>query len=217
MLTGRLRSPDKRTIQASHYNIFSTWLTAIHAKFDNQSAFMLFVDWRRIVDLHPLLLYTVQSGFEGYFRTKLFDKTHVDVLKSLLCWSLSLKCENPRCRPRPKIDCYCDIQQFPRFTYELMMVTIRCGYQAADEDDEPEADILQILLDGLDRSEEETVSLLCELLPDEQAKHPFLEAYKKHLICWLQQDFFNFTCLQCGAVNDRSSSILRLQRHPVRL
>eukprot|EP01084_Bolivina_argentea_P301205 519577_1 len=150
---------------------------------------------RRIVKEHPQILFTIKHK---YYAVNLMDKTHSDILNSLLCWSLSLQCDRQRCRKKFKIDCHCDIDEFPKYTYFMLMAIIRSENAENDED----KNMLRIIKQHRGNSVENVARDLCKILPEELHKNNYFETYKEYLINWLQFDLYNFACSYCGATNN---------------
>eukprot|EP01083_Nonionella_stella_P081885 225813_1 len=188
----RLKDPKKEVIQKSHKEIFAKWMTVLNAQYQYKSAFRMDIwsEMTRMVLDHPQILFTIQHQ---YYKVGWVNKTHLDILKSLLCWSLSVRCEKRRCHAmhKLKMDCHCDVNQFPRYTYEMLMAIKRC--QNSDKND-----MLRILQRDIDS----IVNDLCAFLHKPEQGDAYCEDYAQYLKLWLHNDLYNFACSYCGAINN---------------
>lgn len=124
------------------------------------------------------------------YRVKDYDS----ILKCFLAWLFTLRCDDTRCQQRLKLQCECDNQTFPRFTYDLIVAMI-------DNKTANGQLLLKKLVDP-QRTVETIVEEFTVLLPADLRSQAYFEnEYKQHLVDWVSFELYNFQCTECGHVN----------------
>eukprot|EP01083_Nonionella_stella_P004800 13996_1 len=116
----KLCKPTMESIEASHYAVFNKWMMILQIKNAESSEFEdnIFHSMALISQRHPQLLFTIR---QGNYAVKLEHKTYDNVIQSFFAFSLRSKCGMSRCHHKPKIDCFCDANEFQRYTYHMVM------------------------------------------------------------------------------------------------
>eukprot|EP01084_Bolivina_argentea_P263630 446280_1 len=213
-------------VQQSHLRMFDKWILRLQIKneltlpFDHEP----FKEMLLISDAHPQLLFTL---LYSNYAVKLENKTYDNILQSFIGSSLSETCANNRCQGKHKLNCYCNVNQFPNYTYFMIMVIMT---HKQNKHSMPEILVLteylmQIMQDPItansiarlivqfadssilnfiknNRNNTSGISeKMCSLLPSDMRNDTYFNTYKTFIQQWLLHDFYNIICSHCGGVN----------------
>ncbi len=136
---GKLCKPTKEIVEQSHLRIFDKWMMMLRIKNKLNSPFEanIFSEMVSISETHPQIVFTSRHS---NYAVKLEDKTYKNVLQRIFSKSLITKCRHYRCKGKPKIHCYCDINGFQKYAYFMIMTIM------THRDQQNEYKTLQIIM-----------------------------------------------------------------------
>eukprot|EP01083_Nonionella_stella_P152354 488215_1 len=163
----------------------------------------------------PSLMVLLQRYSEGLIKikhdnycTRLADKNYDLIVKSLIAFISTIRCDNASCDHKSKLQCPCDTK-FKEFVYALVL-SIN-GLKSANNDS-----LLQKL--ALPTRTVATIStLFCEILPDKlkEERKSFVKN-QNYIRQWVSFVLYDFKCFHCGHIN-RSILIDRMFQYAIRL
>eukprot|EP01084_Bolivina_argentea_P069956 127233_1 len=189
----RLCELDKSKIMTSHLNVWEKWLIILDAKYKYQSVYdgEPFKNMVSAVKRHLQLLFTIR--YDNY-KTKMQDKKHDHVIKSLFSYLLSIRCQT---HGKLKLDCNCNnATLFTQYSYYLLM--------AVFEDNKRNSKNKNILkfLKNKKQNTQKTATQICCLLPETLQTESYFYEYQKCIEEWIDFDFHTVLCSKCGCLNN---------------
>eukprot|EP01083_Nonionella_stella_P066812 176260_1 len=163
----------------------------------------------------PALVSLLQHDTEGVMKinhcnysTRLADKNYDLIVKSLIAFISTIRCDNASCDHKSKLQCPCDTK-FKEFVYALVL-SIN-GLKSANNDS-----LLQKL--ALPTRTVATIStLFCEILPDKlKEDRKSFTKNQNYIRQWVSFVLYDFKCFHCGHIN-RSILIDRMFQYAIRL
>eukprot|EP01084_Bolivina_argentea_P240215 403630_1 len=186
------KQDDEKKPTVEPLDIFTQWMITFDAQYNRATPFNLKM-FRPLTakyrqDKKPI----IKMKYDNY-STDLHEKTYDDVLKSFIAWSITLKCSNLRCEETLKLCCYCDINTFQLFTYNIIMGIIELK---ANNDYS-----LLNTLSNVSLSVPKIVNAFCDILSDDLKRQKYFKEYKLFIAEWINFEFYNFRCEYCGHIN----------------
>eukprot|EP01084_Bolivina_argentea_P281939 482500_1 len=96
------------------------WDTTVQTQYSQNTRFntRLFDPWINLYKDDPKVMISFQ--YDNY-SAAMTQKTYQHVLKSFLAWFVKLRCSDSACDEKLKLCCFCDINTFQLYTYNIIM------------------------------------------------------------------------------------------------
>eukprot|EP01083_Nonionella_stella_P318545 1164958_1 len=185
---------ERPEMHVKEFDMFEQWMITFDSQYNRSTPFNQRV-FKHLIDTYrknPNLI--INMKYDNYGKD-LNQKTYDDVLKSFISWSITTKCGNLRCEEQLKLCCFCDINEFQKYTYNIIMGIIAL-----------KANNKYSLLNKLtNMNATHTVTMLsrsvCDILHDDLKQQPYFKQYTPFIVEWINFDFYNFQCEYCRYVN----------------
>ncbi len=142
------------------------------------------------------------------YTTPLDKKTYLLILQSFIGWVLTLQCEYSRCNGKYKLKCFCDVDEFQLYAYNIIIGLIKCN----TNNTKSPLDVLTAIKNTVSTM----ANALCNILPKDVHKNKYCGIFKKYIIKWLQHELYNFKCIDCGYIN-KTIMINRIYEYSITL
>eukprot|EP01084_Bolivina_argentea_P082238 148900_1 len=173
-------------------SLFQQWMIQFNSQYNRNISFGFDVFKPMVQAYQNDRSSIITLKYETY-SIGLNKRSYVEVLKSFISWSVSLNCANWRCNGQLKLDCFCNIEEFQKFTYSIIMAIIK---RKTNND--------YNLLDTLkNRNNKESfiAVVFCDILPEAMKKAEYFATYISLIIEWISFEWFNFECDDCHYIN----------------
>eukprot|EP01084_Bolivina_argentea_P049513 91045_1 len=178
---------------APKIDLFTQWLVQFNASYTRNIPFDLDTFQSMVNSFEIDSMAISKMKYENYM-VPLNDKTYINVLKSFMCWTVTLKCTHWRCGGKSKLNCFCDINTFQLYTYSIINNLIKLKTNSNY--------IILNSLKNIHNAQQETAKYFCTaLLPEYLQSQSYFKVYIELVIDWLNFEWYNFQCINCHHIN----------------